>query len=133
MAIDHLSLHVPEAKFQQCLEFYLAALKPLGYEIRQQFGEAVVGMASKLDMGFVAPADFWVIADKDGGSYASHLAFRAPGMPSKDYISFICGANRHKTVQVLTLFMMQPPRPGGRIMANRVCEQCTMATIMGLL
>ncbi|OGM51207.1 hypothetical protein ABOM_000042 [Aspergillus bombycis] len=82
MAIDHLSLHVPEAKYQECLKLYLAALKPLGYEIRQQLDGKAVGMASSLDTGFVAPADFWVISDKDVPAYPSHLAFRAPDRAS---------------------------------------------------
>ena len=89
MAIDHLSLHVPEATLQECLKLYLAALKPLGYEIRQQFGETVVGMASNLDTGFVAPADFWVIGDKNPPTCASHIAFRAPGKLSCVHVSWI--------------------------------------------
>jgi hypothetical protein len=80
MAIDHTSLHVAQAKFQDCLKLYLAALKPLGYEIRVQIGENVVALGSTSDKGNCPPADFWVIGTDDPNPRIAHLAFRAPGM-----------------------------------------------------
>jgi hypothetical protein len=80
MAIDHTSLHIPQAKFQECLKIYLAALKPLGYEARRQFGENVVALGSTFDEGNCPPADFWVIGTNDPTARIAYLAFRAPGM-----------------------------------------------------
>jgi hypothetical protein len=79
MGLDHTSLHVPQDKFQECLRLYLAALSPLGYEVRRQMGETVVALGSTLDTGNVPPADFWVIGTNDSNPRTAHLAFRAPG------------------------------------------------------
>lgn len=80
MAIDHTSLHVPQDKFQDCVKLYLAALKPLGYETRRQFGETVVALGSSFDKENCPPADFWVIGTDDPTARTAHLAFRASGM-----------------------------------------------------
>ncbi|PYI25610.1 glyoxalase family protein [Aspergillus indologenus CBS 114.80] len=76
MAIDHTSLYVPEAQFQACLAFYLAALKPLGYEVRYQFGAFIVGLGSVHDdIGRYRKADFWVFGSKEIPGRAAHIAF----------------------------------------------------------
>ncbi|KID97484.1 glyoxalase family protein, partial [Metarhizium majus ARSEF 297] len=85
MAIDHTSLHVPEDKFQACLEMYLAALKPLGYEVVYQFGPHVVGLGSKKDaVKDYKPTDFWVMGTKEATASGSHIAFRAEDRATVD-------------------------------------------------
>ena len=79
MGLDHTSLHVPRDKFRECVRLYLAALGPLGYEVRRELGEMVVALGSTLDNGNVPPADFWVIGTDDSNPRIAHLAFRAPG------------------------------------------------------
>ncbi|KAJ6027701.1 glyoxalase family protein, partial [Penicillium canescens] len=74
----------PNFRFQECLKIYLAALKPLGYEARRQFGETVVALGSTFDEGNCPPADFWVIGTNDPTARIAHLAFRAPDRKSVD-------------------------------------------------
>ncbi|CAI7644892.1 unnamed protein product [Penicillium pancosmium] len=76
MAIDHMSLHVPEDKFKECLDFYLAALAPLGYTIWHQFGETVVGLgAPRDDQKDHKRPDLWLCGIKTPNEYPSHIAF----------------------------------------------------------
>ncbi|RAL13731.1 VOC family protein [Aspergillus homomorphus CBS 101889] len=76
MTIDHTTLFVPEDKFQACLTFYLEALEPLGYIIRHQFGEFVVGLGSpKEDLSDYKRSDFWVCGTKAQPEGAAHVAF----------------------------------------------------------
>jgi hypothetical protein len=78
MAIDHTGFQVPEDKFQACLAIYLAALKPLGYEIVHQFGPHVVGLGSTKDaVNGQTPSDFWVIGAKEATASRLHIAFKA--------------------------------------------------------
>ncbi|PWY84794.1 glyoxalase family protein [Aspergillus heteromorphus CBS 117.55] len=76
MAIDHTVLYVPEDKFQECLAFYLAALKPLRYEIRYRISELIVGLGSVHDdIGSYRKADFWVLGAKTTSDCPAHIAF----------------------------------------------------------
>ncbi|KAJ5218448.1 Glyoxalase/Bleomycin resistance protein/Dihydroxybiphenyl dioxygenase [Penicillium cinerascens] len=85
MAIDHTSFYVPEEKFQQCLKFYLEALKPLGYQIRYQFGEFVVGLGSRNeDFSTYQRADFWVFGTKTILKRPAHIAFKCHDHASVD-------------------------------------------------
>ncbi|KAE8159824.1 Glyoxalase/Bleomycin resistance protein/Dihydroxybiphenyl dioxygenase [Aspergillus tamarii] len=85
MAIDHTTLFVPEDKFQECLNFYLEALKPLGYQVRHQFGEFVVGLGSiNEDLDSYKRADFWVFGAKTIPERPSHIAFTCHNHPSVD-------------------------------------------------
>lgn len=84
MAIDHSCLVVAKDKFKECLDIYLAALKPLGYEQRHQYGETVVGLGSTLDpvIADYSRSDFWVTGvDSSSGSvvFPVHVAFTATG------------------------------------------------------
>ncbi|RFU74670.1 glyoxalase family [Trichoderma arundinaceum] len=75
MTIDHASITVPEDKFKECLDLYVKALEPLGYEIAYQFGEYTAGLGSKLDVvENYKVADFWVLGAKEGSK--THIAFR---------------------------------------------------------
>jgi hypothetical protein len=80
MTIDHTSFYVSEDKFQDCLNFYLEALKPLGYEIRYQFGPYIAGLGStNEDLEDYKRADFWVFGVKSAPELAAHIAFGVPG------------------------------------------------------
>ncbi|KAH6606223.1 glyoxalase family [Trichoderma cornu-damae] len=83
MTIDHTSITVPEDKFKECLELYVKALEPLGYQIAHQVGEYVVGLGSNLDaVENYKAADFWIVGGKE--SAKAHIAFRAPDRSAVD-------------------------------------------------
>lgn len=65
MAIDHLTLRVRDAAKSKA--FYLAALKPLGYEIGMDYGE-MCGLKCR------GRFDFWLAPGKQE---PMHLAFHA--------------------------------------------------------
>lgn len=78
--LDHLALSITADKYQEVLDFYLAALAPLGYEIRHSIHDGkVVGLGCK-----DAPAheaDFWLAGFAQTASeikYA-HWAFKTDG------------------------------------------------------
>ena len=65
--IDHITVTV--SQFARSRDFYLAALKPLGYAIVMEFpGVAGFGVKGK--------PDFW-IAEAPGSGVIPHVAFRA--------------------------------------------------------
>ncbi|XP_044716579.1 glyoxalase family protein [Hirsutella rhossiliensis] len=89
MAIDHTCLIVPKDKFKQCLDVYLAALKPLGYGQRHQYGETLVGLGSTNDpvIADYSPSDFWVVGQDSSSGHAAfpiHLAFTAADRKTVD-------------------------------------------------
>lgn len=66
--LDHVTLHVSD--WQKSKEFYLAALKPLGYAVVMEFPEmSVVGL------GADGKPDFWL--NGDGAGKPTHIAFSA--------------------------------------------------------
>lgn len=73
--IDHITLHVSD--FSRAKEFYLAALKPLGYELVMEFPES--GMAG---IGAQGNPDFWINAD--GAGKPTHIAFTSPDRKTVD-------------------------------------------------
>lgn len=76
MPLDHVSLLVPESDVASALELYLAALAPLGYGIRLQFGPTVTGLGpANTDES----PDFWIIGVDNPPNRPSHIAFRAKG------------------------------------------------------
>ena len=80
MTLDHTSILVPKDKFKQCLDLYLAALKPLGYENRMSFGEHVVGLGcDEHPAEGYKTATFWLMGADQVPSPGFHFAFRAPG------------------------------------------------------
>jgi catechol 2,3-dioxygenase-like lactoylglutathione lyase family enzyme len=64
--IDHLTLRVKDAAKSRA--FYLAALKPLGYELGMDYGE-FCGLKAG------GKTDFWLAPGKQE---PAHIAFRAP-------------------------------------------------------
>lgn len=81
MAIDHTSVTVPKDRFKECLAVYLAALEPLGYELRQKFGETVVDMGSGSDASVLdyKRSDFWTVGVDGSSTFPIHIAFTAAG------------------------------------------------------
>ncbi|UNI22229.1 hypothetical protein JDV02_008136 [Purpureocillium takamizusanense] len=78
MTIDHIGLTVSESKFQDTLNVYLEALKPLGYTKVHQFGDYVVGLGSAQGCPDGKPVpDFWLAGAKDVGESKTHIAFKA--------------------------------------------------------
>ena len=67
--IDHMTLRVRDHAKSKA--FYVAALKPLGYEIVMEF-EGFVGMGVK------GKPDFWIAPAEDRRYSQLHIAFRAP-------------------------------------------------------
>lgn len=87
--IDHTALYVAESTYQDALKLYQEALKPLGYEIRVQFGAAVTGMGStheEAPEGY-KPADFWLMGAKEAPNQTTHIAFRAKGESLETHIA----------------------------------------------
>lgn len=79
--LDHLALSVPQDKFDAVVDFYLAALAPLGYEkMISMFDGKLVALGSK-NSSLPNKADFWLSGMKETtveGRYA-HWAFLAEG------------------------------------------------------
>jgi hypothetical protein len=75
MAIDHTGIHVPEAQFDEVVNFYLKTLGPLGYKKIVEFPGAV-------GLGETEP-DFWLSSKVAAGQTevqrgnGIHLGFRA--------------------------------------------------------
>ncbi len=73
MPFDHICLEVAADVHKKTVDFYIAALKPIGYEKLHTFGpnEAQVGF------GVRPKPDFWVMSRE--ASTNVHFAFSAPG------------------------------------------------------
>jgi predicted lactoylglutathione lyase len=67
MAIDHVTLDVQDITASR--KFYAAALRPLGYEARVEFGESV-------GFGDERGVDFWIA--RRGEPSTTHVAISAP-------------------------------------------------------
>ena len=80
MAIDHTQLLLPNASYNELLKLYEAAIKPLGYGIRQSFGPTVTGMGhSELDVANYKRCDIWFTGVDVTPNVQVHLAFTAKG------------------------------------------------------
>jgi len=100
MPVDHVSINVAPEKFAVVRDFYLAALKPLGYSIKVNFLDGrVLGFgASK----FAGP-DFWL----SGVEPETLLQLRAEGdnpaipepRPPTGYMHLAFSASNRKTVR----------------------------------
>ena len=82
MAVDHTAVYVPNDRYQEILQVYLAALKPLGYEIKQQYGPTVTGLGPASDPEVPNPkaADFWINGVDEAPNVKFHIALRVKGM-----------------------------------------------------
>ena len=72
--IDHVTAQVSD--FQGAKRLYEAALRPLGYSLRMEFGQAAGFGATE---GF---PDFWIGVNEERG--ATHVAFAAPDRAAVD-------------------------------------------------
>lgn len=80
MPIDHIGLCVPQDSYQETLKFYTEALKPLGYEVKMQFGPFVTGMGpSQSTVDDYNQADFWLTGVPATPNTTMHIAFSAKG------------------------------------------------------
>ena len=80
--IDHTGINVSDIARSKA--FYAAALGPLGYVIRRDFGEAVgFGVADGFGRSSDPGGDFWI---SQGAPYVprSHFAFAAPTRAAVD-------------------------------------------------
>ena len=74
MAIDHCGISSSAASLEGVVQWYLAALKPLGYKKLAEFLDgAVVGI------GADNKADFWITSTKEEPNVKNHFAFTASG------------------------------------------------------
>lgn len=91
MPIDHSTIHVREDTYNESLNLYIEALKPLGYEKQMQFGPTIAGLGVK-DHGIPSytHTDFWVMGAKDGPNHTTHLAFRANGKSPPNGYNLLC-------------------------------------------
>ena len=94
MTINHIGITVPKDKYQATLDFYLAALGPLGYKVKMQAGEYAVGLGDSF-----AP-DFWITAEsetyKAGGT--GHVCFYGKSESFFTYFPFsIASCLNHKS------------------------------------
>lgn len=76
--LDHLGIAVPTDKYEETVNFYLAALAPLGYERRFNFTEGALVSGLGTEEG---RADFWITGIKEVpmGNHA-HYAFAGKSM-----------------------------------------------------
>lgn len=57
MPVDHVGISVPKDRFKEILDFYLAALAPLGYKVIAQPIPDVVGLGKDVPDWWLAAAD----------------------------------------------------------------------------
>lgn len=70
--IDHFTFNVPTAQYEEIVNWYLAALAPLGYAKQFDFpGRACALGPDK------SQAAFWIGASDVTAAYGFHLAFKA--------------------------------------------------------
>lgn len=72
--IDHTGVNV--SNFEQSKQFYLEALKPLGYELIKEFDGNITGSNSVAGFGVDGKPDFW-IGVGEIQTPRIHIAFRA--------------------------------------------------------
>ncbi|CAO2653603.1 Nn.00g030140.m01.CDS01 [Neocucurbitaria sp. VM-36] len=70
--LDHIGISVPASRFQEVIDWYLAALAPLGYVLQKEFPGHAVGLGPDK---FSTP--FWIGSKEEEQVAATHLAFRA--------------------------------------------------------
>lgn len=71
---DHIGTYVQD--ITKAKEFYIAALKPIGYKLMSEFPEwSVIGLGLHAQDGTAAKPDFWV-AEREA-NHNVHLAFMA--------------------------------------------------------
>jgi hypothetical protein len=70
--LDHVGISVPPARLQEVVDWYLAALAPLGYRQLKEFPGFAIGLGPEK---YSVP--FWISAKGEAGQLAgTHIAFR---------------------------------------------------------
>jgi len=80
MPIDHTSIAVTKDLHKKSVDFYLTALKPLGYEKIMAFGPN----EERTGLGVKPKSDFWIIAADEAKVPNCHIAFTAPDRKTVD-------------------------------------------------
>lgn len=70
--LDHFGFSVHPSKFEEVVNWYLAALAPIGYTKQMEFPGRAVGLGASKEH-----AHFWIGAKEDETSFGFHLAFAA--------------------------------------------------------
>ncbi|KAH6692712.1 glyoxalase/bleomycin resistance protein/dioxygenase [Plectosphaerella plurivora] len=68
MTIDHVGILVPRAQYKELLDFYVAALGPLGYKLQTEPVPGVAGLGKD-------HADWWITATDSPNVGIIHIAF----------------------------------------------------------
>jgi len=75
MPVDHTGILCKKSDLDAVRDFYVAALKPLGYEKLVEINDGTV-----IGMGANGKPDWWIGAVLDHApNWGSHTAFTAPG------------------------------------------------------
>ncbi len=131
MPIDHTSMAVVKDEYRQVVDFYVAALKPLGYELIM---EPAPGMAG---LGVKPRSDFWInTCDGAVAPAKTHVAFTAKGEPvflpalvfSLQRCESKADARDKQTARRSTSSTRPRSRPGDRTTARRGCVPTTTPT-----
>jgi hypothetical protein len=70
--LDHVVISVPEDRFEEVVDWYVAALAPIGYQKFQDFPGVAVGLGSEKNS-----TPFWIgVSVKEGGVATTHVAFK---------------------------------------------------------
>ncbi|KAL2873822.1 hypothetical protein SGCOL_011051 [Colletotrichum sp. CLE4] len=71
MSIDHIGLHVPASIYKETVDWYLAALAPIGFKKFVEQNEYACGLG-------VQRPDFWIASHKaDKANIPLHIGFKA--------------------------------------------------------
>jgi 4-hydroxyphenylpyruvate dioxygenase-like putative hemolysin len=77
--LDHVGISVPADRLQEIVDWYLAALAPLGYTKLKDFSGHAVGLGPKKNT-----VPFWIAAKAEGQIAATHIAFRCDNRATVD-------------------------------------------------
>jgi hypothetical protein len=85
MTIDHAGVYVASAQHEECVKFYLEALKPLGYEKIMTVGPN----GEWVGIGAEKKPDWWICAAKETPNVNNHVAFAAASTSYPGYIPLV--------------------------------------------
>lgn len=131
MAIDHFCITVPPSEHKKMVDFYLAALQPLGYTKMIAYGpnEEAVGL------GVNGKADYWITATPDAPAKLNlHFAFTTSGTPTTVWLcGTIANQGLSQTARSWMHSMLLPLRLGPRTMGLRGRGLNIMSTTTAVL
>jgi hypothetical protein len=77
--LDHIGIYVPKARFEEVVQWYLAALAPLGYTKHKEISDIAVGLGPGK---YSVP--FWITAKEEKEITSIHSAFRCSDRSTVD-------------------------------------------------